>query len=90
MNQDEVAARLIVLETFVMAAVGIYIANTRNDPDYSKAAAFIEHLKNTAISNAAALAPAPVQAAAQRYATHLAASLAENIRNLHGEGGVSH
>jgi hypothetical protein len=90
MHSDEVSARLIVLETFVMMAVGLYLANSRNDPDYSKVTALIEHLKATSISNAAALASAPVQAAAERYAGHLTSILAHEIRSLRGEGGQSH
>jgi hypothetical protein len=89
MHSDEVSARLIVLETFAMMALGLYLANSRNDPDYSKSSALLEDLRLTSVSNAAAAGPA-VQAAAQQYADHLASILAQNIRHLRGEGGQSH
>ena len=89
MNQDEVSARLIVLETFATMALGLYLANSRNDPDYSKSSALLEDLRLTSVSIAAAAGPS-VQALAQRYADHLTSILAENIRHLRGEGGQSH
>ena len=89
MNDDEVSARLIVLEVFAMSALGLYLANSRNDPDYSKAAALLDDLRKSSFVNAAPAGPV-VQMAAKQYADHLASILAENIRHLRGEGGKSH
>lgn len=89
MNNDEISARLIVLETFAMSALGLYLANSRNDPDYSKAAALIDYLKQSAISNSAATDPS-VQNATQQYAEHLTSILMNSIRNLRGEDSRSH
>jgi hypothetical protein len=89
MNQDETSGRLIVLETFAMMALGLYLANSRNDPDYSKSAALLEDLRQSSVSIASASGPA-VKAAAQAYSEHLTSILAENLRNMRGEGGQSH
>jgi hypothetical protein len=89
MNQDEISARLIVLETFAMMALGLYLANSRNDPDYSKSEALLEDLRQASVANAAA-AGSSVQTVAKQYANHLASILADNIRHLRGEGGQSH
>jgi hypothetical protein len=89
MDSDEISGRLIVLETFVMTSLGLYLANTRNDPTYSMAAAMLDHLREASVSNAAAAPPA-VQAKAKAYSDHLAAVLTENLRLLRGEGGQAH
>jgi hypothetical protein len=89
MDQNEVSGRLIVLETFVMTALGLYLSNSRNDPDYSKAAGILEHLRETSSLVASASGPA-VRTAAQTYSEHLTSVLAENLRSMRGEGGQSH
>ena len=45
MSPDEIAAKLAVLEVFTMTAFGLYLANARNDPDYTKAAALLDHTR---------------------------------------------
>jgi hypothetical protein len=72
-----------------MMAIGLYLANSRNDPDYSKAGALLEDLRQSSVSIASASGPA-VKAAAQAYAEHLTSVLAENLRSMRGEGGQSH
>ncbi len=89
MNPDEISGRLIVLETFVMTSLGLYLANTKNDPSYSMAAAMLDHLREASVSNAAAASPA-VQANTKAYSNHLVSVLTENLRLLRGEGGQSH
>jgi hypothetical protein len=34
MNEAETNGLPIVLETFVMMSLGVYLANSKNDPDY--------------------------------------------------------
>ena len=89
MNHDEIVGRFIVLETFAMMALGLYLANSKNDPDYSKSAALLDHLKSASVTISAAAPPA-VQAFAEKYADHLTDVLAQNLRNMRGEGGQSH
>lgn len=89
MTNDEIAGRLVALEVFSMTALGLYLANSRNDPDYSIATAFIDHLRAAISSNAAVLPPG-AKSAAEQYADHLVKVLAENVRQLRGESGQSH
>lgn len=86
MTNDEISARLHVLETATMLALGIYLANSRNDPTYEKAEALVQAFVSAARDNTRA-EPATVQATAARYSDHLASILRENIRALRGEGG---
>jgi hypothetical protein len=88
MTADEVSARLIVLEVFGMTTLGIYLANDRNDPDYSKAKALLDYLKQTVQSSR--FESAAEQSAATRYAEELAAQVLQNLRALRGEGGTTH
>jgi hypothetical protein len=89
MTNDEISGRLCVLEVFSMTALGLYLANTRNDPDYGKAAALLQHLRDTVSSLANAL-PISARPAAESYADQLVARLSENLRTMRGEGGQSH
>ena len=70
-----------------MMALGIYLANSRNDPDYQKAGAVIEAMRQSIAANAKALS-APAQAAALRHGQHLLDIVSGNLRSLRGEGGA--
>ena len=89
MSPDEIAAKLAVLEVFTMTAFGLYLANARNDPDYTKAAALLDHTRAAVSSLVVTLSP-NAQAVAKEYADHLLSVLAENLRSLRGEVGQSH
>jgi hypothetical protein len=89
MSNDEIEGRLAALEVFTMTAFGLYLANARNDPDYSKAGVLLDHTRAAVTSLATAL-PAEAQKAANDYADHLISVLQENLRSLRGEGGQSH
>ena len=89
MSTDEVAARLIVLEVFSTTALGLYLANSRNDPDYEKARAFLEDLKSAVQQHAERL-PEKAQIGAKLYAQQLVDNLSSSVRDLRGEGGQSH
>jgi hypothetical protein len=89
MTSDEIAGRLVALEVFSMAALGLYLANSRNDPDYSKANAILEHVKRTIASTARTVSPA-AKAAADQYADQLIATLKSNLRTMREEGGRPH
>jgi len=88
-DADEANARLIVLETFAMMSLGLYLLKAKNDTDCSRSAALLDHLRQACASNAAASSPA-VQAATKGYSEQLASVLAENLRKLRCEGGRSH
>jgi hypothetical protein len=89
MTNDEMMGRIVVLEAFAMAALGLYLANSRNDPDFSKAAALLKHLKGAASSLAVGLPPT-AKLAAEGYADHLVSVLTENLRAMRGEGAPPH
>jgi hypothetical protein len=89
MSPDEIAGRLAALEVLTMTAFGLYLSNSRNDPDFSKAAALLDHTRAAVSSLAVALSP-NAQRFANEYADHLLSVLAENLRTLRGEGGQSH
>jgi hypothetical protein len=89
MTNDEVVGRLAVLEVLSMTALGLYLANTRNDPEYERAVAMIDHTR-VAVANLAAAQPPEAQAVAKEYAEQLLGMLAQNIKMLRGKNGSSH
>jgi len=89
MSEDEIAGKLAVLEVFTMTAFGLCLANARNDPEYEKAAALLDHTRVAVATLATTLSPA-AQKVAKEYADHLLSVLAENLRGLRGEGGPTH
>jgi hypothetical protein len=89
MNQNEIEGRLIVLEIFVITALALYLANSKNDPDYSKSTALLDHLRATSASNASA-ARVEVQQATRAYSDHLLSLIGSNLRQMRGEGGQPH
>jgi hypothetical protein len=64
MTNDEIAGRLVVLEVFVVTAFGLYLSNSRNDPDFSKATALLDHTR-AAVSSLATTLPPQAQSAAR-------------------------
>jgi len=89
MTNEEIEARLFVLEAFVMTALGMYLANASNDPTYEKATALLDFLRRTARSNAAASSP-NVQAHAAAYSDFLTNLVTANLRLMRGESSQSH
>lgn len=87
MDIDELIARLSVVESFSMLALGLYLANSRNDPDYQKATALLHHLEQ--LPHQMNLSPAQ-KVKAIAHASHLANEVRENLRAMRGEGGQAH
>ena len=88
MTNDEIQGRLAALEVFTLTAFGLYLANSRNDPENRRALALLEHTR-AAVSSLAVALPPLAQKAANEYADHLVSTLANNLRNLKGESGPS-
>jgi hypothetical protein len=42
MPNEELSGQITALEVVAMTALGLYLANSRNDPDYQKAGALID------------------------------------------------
>lgn len=89
MTNDEIAARLLVLEAISSTALALYLANSRNDPDYSKAHALLGAIRQS-IAQLATTSPPAAQMIAQQYGDHVLGMVEENLRALRGEGGRSH
>ena len=85
MTDNEIAGRLVALEVVSMTALGLYLANSRNDPDYAKATALLEFLRGSILSTAQNLS-SDLQVEAGKYGEHLVSTLAKNLKNMRGEG----
>ncbi len=81
MNPDELAGRIVVLEIISMTTLGLYLANSANDPDFSRARALFASLRLT-ISERALTLPETEQAEAVAYADELLSQAFENLKNL--------
>jgi hypothetical protein len=86
MTVEELAGRLTAVEVIAMTALGMYLANARNDADYGKAAALIEHLRQAISAQSKAL-PAAAEAHAIQHGKELLDTVEQNLRALRGEGG---
>jgi hypothetical protein len=85
-SNDELAGRLCAVEVIAMTSLGLYLANSKNDPDHQKAAALLEHLQRTIAGNAHSLPPG-AQEVAKRYGAHLLETVSQSLRALRGEDG---
>ncbi len=70
-------------------ALGLYLSNARNDPDYQKAGSLLVSLRASVLALSEQLSPAE-RDAAESYANELVDVLAKNLRSLTGEGGQPH
>ncbi len=86
MNNSEIEGRLLVLEIISTTALGLYLANSRNDADHSKAYALLDFLRQS-VTDSTAPVPSDVKTEATRYTEYLVSMLATNLRNLRGEAG---
>jgi hypothetical protein len=86
MSNEELAGRICALEVIAMVALGMYLANSRNDPDYQKAGALIEHLRQSIAQKTHDL-PLAARAHAVGYGNQLLDEVSQNLRALRGEGG---
>jgi hypothetical protein len=89
MTNDEISGRLLVLETFIITTLALYVANASNDPTYEKLTAILNHLRGISKSLPEGT-PVAVQTIAAAYSDHLATLVASNIRLLRGEAGQPH
>jgi len=85
MPNEELAGQITALEVVAMTALGLYLANSRNDPDYQKAGALIEHMRQSVEQKAHDL-PLAARAHAVGYGNRLLDTMSENLRALRGEG----
>ena len=86
----QLAVRIAVLESFSVAALGIYLANWRTDPGVEKAKALVEALKHDVARDIADF-PEEIRKDGEKYLSELALRVIETIPALRGDGsGQSH
>jgi hypothetical protein len=85
-TNDELAGQLLAVEVIAMTALGMYLANARNDPDYQKAAALIEHMRESIARKAHDLS-LTARTHAVGHGNQLLDTVSQNLRMLRGEGG---
>ena len=86
MTNEEVVGRIAALEVIAMTALGLNLANVRNDPDYKKSGALLATMRE-ALKTQAATLPAEAQKHAIRYGNHLLDAVEKKVRARGGEGG---
>ena len=86
MSNEELAGQIAAIEVIAMMALGMYVANARNDPDYSKAVGLIEHIRHGIAQRAAGMSLA-ARTHAVGHGDKLLDTVSENLRALRGEGG---
>jgi hypothetical protein len=89
MSYDEIIARLAVLEVFTMTSFGLHLAIAKVILIIQTPLPILDSTREAVTNLTVALSPA-AQAAATAYSDYLLSILAENLRNLRGEGGRSH
>lgn len=89
MTNIEIAGRLLALEIISTTALALYLANSRNDPDYSKANALLDFLRES-VAHSAAPVSADIKSEATKYTEQLVALLASNLKTMRGEKGEHH
>ena len=89
MTDNEIAGRLLALEIISTTALGLYLANSRNDPDYSKANALLDFLRDSAAHSSAPVS-ADVKSEAAKYTAQLVSILASNLKSMRGEDTRQH
>jgi len=87
LTNEQIVGRLMVLEVLTTTAFGLCLANTQNDPDFSKAGRLLEQTRE-AISSLAMTLPAEARVAAEQYASQLLTVLTQHLRDL-TRGGAS-
>jgi hypothetical protein len=85
MTNERMYGRLKVLEVFSLTALGLYLANASNDPDYSKATAVLDYIRGS-VSTIPGLSSEAAEEA-HKYANELTGLIAANLRVMRAEIG---
>ena len=84
MATEELAGRLCALEVIALTALGMYLSNSKNDPE--KVDAVMERMRGLIGVNAAELSHGARSYAIQ-YGNALLDMVSANLQALRGEGG---
>ena len=78
-SNEELVGRIAALEVIAMTALGLHLANARNDPDNQKSGALLASMRDALNSQAATL-PAEAQKHVTSFGNHLIDAVAKNLR----------
>ena len=70
MSNEEVVGRMAALEVIAMTALGLHLANTRNDPDHRRSGVLLATMRDALRTQAATL-PIEAQKHTVCYGNHL-------------------
>jgi len=87
MSNEELAGRVVALEVISMTALGLYLANAKNDPDGSRTKAIFQALRS-AISAHAQTLPPETRSHAIKYGDALLDQVEQNLPALVGHTGI--
>jgi len=87
MESDRIVVRIAVLENLCVAALGMYLANVRNDPDFSKSRALLDSLQAEGEQSISHL-PEPMRREGALVQKSLLDRIRNNLAALHGGPAV--
>lgn len=85
MSNEEMVGRMAALEVIAMTALGLHLANTRNDPDHRRSGVLLATMRDALRTQAATL-PTEAQKHTMCYGSHLLDAVGQIYRGL-GEAG---
>ena len=81
MSNEEMMGRMAALEVIAMTALGLHLANIRNDPDHQKSGVVLATMRDALRTQAAAL-PTEAQKHTICYGDHLLDAVGQLYRGL--------
>ena len=81
MSNEEMAGRMAALEVVAMTALGLHLANSRNDPDHQRSGVLLATMRDALRTQAATL-PTEAQKHTICYGDHLLDAVAQLYRGL--------
>jgi hypothetical protein len=87
MSNEEMVGRMAALEVIAMTALGLHLANTRNDPDHRRSGVLLATMRDALRTQAATL-PTEAQKHTMCYGNHLLDAVGQIYRGL-GEKTVN-
>ena len=87
MSNEEMVGRMAALEVIAMTALGLHLANIRNDPDHQRSGVVLATMRDALRTQAATL-PLEAQKHTICYGNHLLDAVAQIHRGL-GEKAVN-
>jgi hypothetical protein len=84
MSNEEMVGRMAALEVIAMTALGLHLANTRNDPDHRRSGVLLATMRDALRTQAATL-PTEAQKHTMCYGNHLLDAVRANLSRLRGE-----